>query len=72
MGKIYVKFDSTIKQSEIVMPLVETSSQEVGEENYTLNRSGMQQTSVYGVQIPIIQINSILVAFNDIKYFKFY
>ena len=52
------------------MPLVETSSQEVGEENYALYRSGMQQTSVYGVQIPIIQINSILVAFNDIKYFK--
>lgn len=70
MGKIYVKFDSTIKQSEIVVPLAETSVEEVGEANYSVNRSGMQQTSVYGVQIPIIQINSIVVAFNDIIYFK--
>lgn len=70
MSKINIKFDDKLQQSKIVMPLVETSIDEVGEAMYTPNKSGLQQTSVYGIQVPIIQINNILVAFNDIFSFK--
>ena len=69
MGKIYLKFDNALKQEDIIMPLVDTSSAESDGHGST-NISGYQQTSFYGVFSPLIQINNIVVAFRDIKYFK--
>ena len=69
MGKIYLKFDNALKQEDIIMPLVDTSSAESNGHGST-NISGYQQTSFYGVFSPLIQINNIVVAFRDIKYFK--
>ena len=70
MGKIFLKFDNTLKQSDIVVPLIETSVDEVGVENMEFNRSGIQQTSIYGIVTPLIQINNITVAFSDINSFR--
>lgn len=70
MGKILLKFDNSLKQEDIVLPLIETSSSESGNEQKNPNISGYQQTSVYGVVVPLVQINNIVVAFNDIKYFQ--
>ena len=65
MGKIYLKFDNALKQEDIIMPLVDTSSAESDGHGST-NISGYQQTSFYGVFSPLIQINNIVVAFRDI------
>lgn len=65
MSQVIVEFDNTLKQSEIVMPLVSSSPQEAGN-NYTKNQSGVQQTHVFGIQVPIIAINNIVIDFTDI------
>lgn len=70
MGKILLKFDNNLKQEDIIIPLIETSGSESGGGRKDPNISGYQQTSVYGIVVPIVQINNIVVAFNDIKYFQ--
>ena len=69
MGQIYIKFDNQLKQSEIQMPLTDSTNEQAGED-YSLNRSGVKQTDVYGVLVPIIQINNTVVRFDDIEYFE--
>ena len=69
MGQIYIKFDNQLKQSEIQMPLTDSTNEQAGED-YSLNRSGVKQTDVYGVLVPIIQINNTVVRFDDIAYFE--
>lgn len=70
MGKILLKFDNNLKQEDIVLPLFDTSANESGNEQKNPNISGYQQTSIYGIVVPLVQINDIVVAFNDIKYFQ--
>lgn len=69
MGQIFVEFDNTLKQSEIVVPLVASSKEEAGDavEN---NKVEIQQTSVFGIQSPLIAIDNIVIDFNDISYFS--
>lgn len=69
MGVIQVKFDHTLQQSEIVVPLIHSSKQEAGEA-YEPNQSERQQTLVYGIQAPLIMINQIVVNFLDIISFE--
>ena len=70
MGKILLKFDNNLKQEDIVLPLFNTSANESGNEQKNPNISGYQQTSIYGIVVPLVQINDIVVDFNDIKYFQ--
>ena len=69
MGQIFVEFDNTLKQSEIVVPLVASSKEEAGDavEN---NKVEIQQTSVFGIQSPLIAIDNVVIDFNDISYFS--
>ena len=69
MSKIQVKYDPTIKQTEIVVPLTNSSVEEAGD-NYVNNQPEIQQTSVYGIQAPLIQINNIVVDFTDVVDFN--
>lgn len=69
MGQIILEFDNRLKQSEIVVPLVSSSLNEAGD-NYTYNREGIQQTSIFGILTPLIQINNIVVDFKDIENFS--
>lgn len=69
MGKIQTKFDSTIKQSEIIVKLTNTSIDESGK-NYWDNQQEIQQTSMYGIQAPLIMINNIVVDFVDVLSFN--
>jgi hypothetical protein len=68
MAIIQVKFDSTLKQSDIVIPLTNSSQDEAGDA-YKNNQPEIQQTSVYGIQSPLIAINDIVVDFSDVIYF---
>lgn len=69
MGQILLKFDNQLKQSEIVIPLTNSSVEEAGD-NYVYNKQGIQQTSIYGILTPLIQINNIVVDFLDVESFS--
>lgn len=69
MAIIQVKFDNTLQQSEIRIPLTNSSQAEAGEA-YTSNQTEMQQTHIYGIQAPLIMINTIVVSFNDVISFE--
>lgn len=69
MGQILLKFDNELKQSDIIMPLVSSSYDELGE-NYDYNQSDIQQTKVYGIMNPLIEINNIIIDFDNIIYFS--
>lgn len=69
MGKIFVKFDSTIEQEDIIVPLTNSSPEEAGE-NYINNEYEIQQTSIYGIQAPLIKINDTVVDFIDVIEFS--
>ncbi len=65
MGQIIVEFDHTLEQSDIIVPLVSSSEEEAGS-NYTDNKSEIQQTQVYGIQVPLISINNIVIDFDSV------
>lgn len=69
MSQILLKFDNQLKQSEIVIPLTNSSVEEAGD-NYVYNKQGIQQTSIYGILTPLIQINNIVVDFLDVESFS--
>lgn len=65
MSLIRVKYDPTLKHSDIIARLDNTNSDEV-DEKYVTNYTDMQQTSIYGIQCPIIAVNNIMIAYDDI------
>lgn len=69
MAIIQVKFDNTLKQSDIIVPLT-NSSRDEAEEAYTQNRPAVQQTAVYGIQSPLIMVNNIVIDFSDVLLFE--
>ena len=72
MAQVLVQFDPKITHANIVVPLTNTSNEEVGEDNYSKirNQENIQQTSILGVATPLIQINNIAINFNNIIDFK--
>ena len=69
MAKLEVKYDPTLEQSELIARLDNSSHEEAGE-NYEDNQTELQQTSIYGVQCPIIAVNNIMIAYEDILSFE--
>lgn len=69
MSLIQVKFDNTLKQSDIIIPLTNSSKEEAGE-IYKDNQQEIQQTLIYGIQSPLIMINNIVVDFVDVVDFE--
>lgn len=69
MGQIFVEFDNQLKQSEIVVSLQLSSKDESGE-YYEGNKADVQQTAVYGIQAPIIQINNTFIDVGNIINFS--
>jgi len=69
MAKLEVKYDPTLEQSDIIARLDNSSPEEAGDD-YQGNQTALQQTSIYGVMCPIIAVNNIMVAFEDIISFE--
>lgn len=69
MGQICVKFDNQLKQSDIIIPLTNSSVEESGD-NYEDNIPEIQQTSVYGILSPLIMINNIVIDFDAVIEFS--
>lgn len=69
MSLINVIFDHKLKQSDIIVPLQNSSKDEAGDV-YTKNQPEIQQTSILGIQSPLIMINKIVVDFTDVVDFE--
>lgn len=69
MSVIQVKFNDTLVQSEIRIPLTYSSKDEA-QEFYSNNQSELQQTLIYGIQAPLIMVNNIVVNFPDVISFE--
>lgn len=69
MSLIQVKFDNQLNQSEIIIPLTNSSKDEMGD-NYVQNIPEIQQTSVHGIQAPLVMVNNIVVDVKDIMRFS--
>ena len=70
MSIITVKFDNTIEKSNIIMPLLSSSSKEAGENYNNYNLTDKAQTSVVGIFTPLIMINNTVIDFDAVKYFN--
>lgn len=69
MALIEVKFDPTIDQKDIKIPLVYSSESEGGE-NYTNNKTESLQTKLYGIVYPLISIDNFIIDYGDILSFS--
>ena len=70
MSIVTLEFDNTLEKSEIIMPLLSSSQKEAGDNYNDTNMTDKAQTSVFGIQTPLIMINSIVIDFDAIKYFS--
>lgn len=70
MSQITVEFDNTLELSEIVVPIVSSSSAEAGEGYSDRGMLDKMQTSVFGIQVPLIQINSTVVDYDAVQFFS--
>jgi hypothetical protein len=70
MSAVKMEFDNALKKSEIIIPIMSVSP-ELGGEDYTNhNISDIDQTKVFGIMSPLVQINSTVVDFNAIVNFE--
>ena len=69
MSIIQVKFAHKLKQSDIIIPLTNSSKSEMGDA-YTKNQTEIQQTLVYGIMSPLIMVNNIVVDVVDVVDFE--
>lgn len=70
MSIITIEFDNTIEKSDIIIPLASSSKQEAGEDYVDSNRTDKAQTAVYGIQTPLIMINSTVIDFDAVQLFN--
>ena len=70
MSVITVEFDNTLEKSPIVMPLISSSVTEAGDTYTNTNMTDKMQTSIFGIQVPLIMINNTIVDFDAIYYFN--
>lgn len=68
MSKLEVKYDPTLEQSEIIARLDNPGPDQT--DGSIRNMTEIQQTSIYGVQCPIIAVNNIMIAYEDILSFE--
>lgn len=68
MSQITVEFDNTLEFSDIIMPLLSSSPAEGGDGVRPSNDK--LQTSVFGIQVPLISINSTVIDFDSVDYFS--
>jgi hypothetical protein len=71
MAQIELKFDNTLKQTPIVLPLVTPDgSEEQGQDTNTGGHTEAKQTMIYGVRVPLIRVGDIVVDFTNIYYME--
>ena len=69
MGQIKLEFDNTLTKSEIIMPMLSVSEGE-GANSDTSDMTDKSQLQVFGIQVPLIMINSTVIDFDAVSYFS--
>lgn len=67
MAQIEVKFENSLDQTPIVIPLVTPSSEQSDEAS---PNPQVTQTLLYGIKVPLVKINDIVIDINNIVYFQ--
>lgn len=70
MGIILKEFDDMLEKSEIIMQLHSSSVEEAGENYEDSHLTDKAQTSVFGIQIPLIMINKTVIDFDCVRFFS--
>lgn len=70
MSNIFLEFDNTLEKSEIMMVLNNTSKAEMGNDYIGNGLTDRAQTAVFGVQVPLISINSTVIDADCVHNFK--
>jgi hypothetical protein len=70
MSIITLEIDNTLEKSSIVVPLMSSSQKEGGENFNDTNMTDKAQTSVMGIQMPLIMINTTVINFDAVQYFS--
>lgn len=69
MGKIIVEFDHSLKKEQIALPFKSSTVKNDDLEYSDSNQSDKSIVKIYGIQIPLIKINNIVIDFASVKYF---
>lgn len=69
MGVILKEFDNTLEKSNIIMPLLSSSTREAGDD-YQNEKTDKSQTLTFGIQVPLIMINKTIIDFDSVLYFN--
>ena len=70
MSVVMLEFDNTLDKSSIVIGLASSSKAEAGENYQDPNQTDKAQTSVFGIQTPLIMINTTVIDFDAVYYFS--
>lgn len=70
MSIISLEFDNKLEKSSIIVPLFSSSLKESGESTPSQSLTDKAQTSVMGIQTPLIMINTTVIDFDAVKYFS--
>lgn len=68
MSIINIEFDNNLSKSNIEMSLLSSSAAEAGSE-YSNEYTDKAQTMVFGIQVPLIMINSTIIDFDAVQQF---
>lgn len=70
MAQIELEFDNTLEKSDIVMPIMSVSEHDGANSDDSAAYTDKSQTAVFGIQVPLIMINSTVIDFDAISYFN--
>ena len=70
MGIIFKEFDDMLEKSEIITQLRSSSVEEAGEDYADSHLTDKAQTSVFGIQVPLIMINKTVIDFDCVRFFS--
>lgn len=65
MSQVQLVFENKLQHSDIIMPLISGDNSEIEPES-NLWWTDASQTKIYGILVPIIKINNILISWGDI------
>lgn len=69
MGKIIVEFDHSLEKEQIALPYKSSTVKNDDLDYSDSNQSDKSALKIYGIQIPLIKINNIIIDFASVKYF---
>ena len=70
MSIVTLEFDNKLEKSSIIVPLLSSSLKESGKTSAGQSMTDKAQTSIMGIQMPLIMIGTTVIDFDAVKYFN--